>query len=41
VPGKVFLFDTEITKVDWAEPEREVDEEEMSKVIKCSSRINH
>lgn len=32
VPGKVFLFGVEITRVDWAEPESEVDEEAMSKV---------
>ncbi len=34
VPGRVFLFDQEIEKVDWAEPENEVDEEIMAKVVK-------
>ncbi len=34
VPGRVFLFDQEIEKVDWAEPENEVDEEIMAKVSK-------
>jgi hypothetical protein len=37
VPGKVFLFGVEITRVDWAEPESELDEEAMSKVIVLSS----
>jgi hypothetical protein len=32
VPGKVFIFGMEIAKVDWAEPEIEVDEEIMAKV---------
>ena len=33
MPGKVFLCGHEIEKVDWAEPENEVDDETMSKVI--------
>lgn len=32
VPGRIFLLDTEIDKVDWAEPEPEVDEETMKQV---------
>lgn len=32
VPGRNFLFDQEIERVDWAEPENEVDDETMSKV---------
>lgn len=32
VPGRIFLCGQEIEKVDWAEPENEVDEETMSKV---------
>ena len=32
VPGKVFLLGMEITRVDWAEPEIEVDEHIMAKV---------
>merc|ERR1712223_1594274 len=32
VPGRNYIFDNEIEKVDWAEPENEVDEETMSKV---------
>lgn len=32
VPGNVFLLDQEIEKVDWAEPENEVDDEVICKV---------
>ena len=32
VPGRITLFDQEIDRVDWAEPENEVDEEIMAKV---------
>lgn len=32
VPGRNYIFEHEIEKVDWAEPENEVDEETMSKV---------
>ncbi len=32
VPGRIYLFGQEIEKVDWAEPENEVDEDVMSKV---------
>lgn len=32
VPGRIFVCGQEIEKVDWAEPENEVDEETMSKV---------
>ena len=32
VPGRIFLCGQEIEKVDWAEPENEVDDETMSKV---------
>ncbi|XP_059080728.1 probable RNA-binding protein 46 isoform X2 [Tigriopus californicus] len=32
VPGRIFLLGQEIEKVDWAEPETEVDDEVMSKV---------
>ena len=32
VPGRNFLFEQEIERVDWAEPENEVDDEIMSKV---------
>jgi RNA recognition motif-containing protein len=32
VPGRIFILGHEIEKVDWAEPENEVDEEVMSKV---------
>ena len=32
VPGRIFLLGQEIEKVDWAEPENEVDEEIMNKV---------
>ena len=31
--GRNYLFDQEIERVDWAEPEPEVDEETMKKVI--------
>jgi hypothetical protein len=34
VPGKVFLFDMEIKKVDWAEPEIEFDDSVMAEVKK-------
>lgn len=30
--GRIFLFDQEIERVDWAEPENEVDDEIMAKV---------
>ena len=33
VPGRVFICGQEIDKVDWAEPEPEVDEETMAKVM--------
>ena len=33
VPKRIVLCGQEIEKVDWAEPEQEVDEEVMSKVI--------
>ena len=32
IPGHSYIFENEIEKVDWAEPENEVDEETMSKV---------
>ena len=32
VPGKIFLCGQEVEKIDWAEPENEVDEEIMAKV---------
>merc|ERR1719412_1776860 len=32
VPGRIFLCGQEVEKIDWAEPENEVDEETMSKV---------
>ena len=32
VPGRNFLFDQEIERVDWAEPEHEVDPDIMAKV---------
>jgi Q family heterogeneous nuclear ribonucleoprotein R len=32
VPGRIFLFDQEIERVDWAEPENEVDDEIMATV---------
>jgi len=32
VPGRNFLFDQEIERVDWAEPENEVDDDVMAKV---------
>jgi hypothetical protein len=32
VPGKILIMGMEITKVDWAEPELEVDEAIMAKV---------
>ena len=32
VPGKIYLMGHEIEKVDWAEPENQVDDEIMSKV---------
>lgn len=32
VPGKVFLFGVEVGQVDWAEPEPEVDEEQMKHI---------
>ncbi len=32
VPGRIYLLGQEIEKVDWAEPENEVDEEIMNKV---------
>ena len=32
VPGKIILFGQEVDKVDWAEPENEVDEDIMNKV---------
>merc|ERR1719186_692309 len=32
VPGKVFLFGVEVGQVDWAEPEPEVDEEQMKQI---------
>ena len=34
--GRNYLFDQEIERVDWAEPEPEVDEETMKKVINCN-----
>ena len=34
VPGRIFLLGQEIEKVDWAEPENEVDEEIMNKVTR-------
>ncbi len=39
VPGRIFLFDQEIEKVDWAEPENEVDDEVMAKVSKDFDEI--
>jgi hypothetical protein len=33
VPGKVFLFDMEVQRVDWAEPEIDIDEETMAQVL--------
>jgi len=39
VPGRNYLFDQEIERVDWAEPEPEVDEETMKKVIYCNLLI--
>ena len=32
MPGRNFLFDQEIERVDWAEPEHEVDPDIMAKV---------
>lgn len=32
IPGKIYILGQEIDKVDWAEPEHEVDEDVMSKV---------
>ena len=42
VPGNVFLFDMPIQRVDWAEPDIEVDDEIMAQVhilglVLCSS----
>jgi hypothetical protein len=39
VPGRVVLLGHEIDKVDWAEPENEVDEEIMATVRKVSNLI--
>ena len=36
VPGRIHLLGQEIEKVDWADPENEVDEEIMSKVRSLS-----
>ena len=38
VPGRIHLFGQQIEKVDWAEPEHEVDEDVMSKVTKLFIR---
>jgi len=43
VPGRIYILGHEIEKVDWAEPENEVDEEIMSKVRmeSMADRVTH